>query len=161
MKKLRLLLFEKCNRTCKGCCNQYWDLGSLPRAKRFHQYNEVLLTGGEPMLDPLLIINTAKKISSYSNAKIFLYTAKIDDWQAVLSVLHYIDGMSVTLHKQSDVRRFQHLNDVLVRSKIKKSLKINIFGNVRIGFNVDLWRIKHKKWIDHQHLPKNEVFKRL
>ena len=33
--KLRLLLFEECDRDCPGCCNRDWDLRSLPVCRDF------------------------------------------------------------------------------------------------------------------------------
>lgn len=62
MKKLRLLLFKECHRGCEGCCNKDWDLKSLLKADNFLPYDEILLTGGEPMLDPLLVIDAAERI---------------------------------------------------------------------------------------------------
>ncbi|MBU1087771.1 MAG: hypothetical protein KKD05_09695, partial [Candidatus Omnitrophica bacterium] len=56
MKKLRLLLFTECNRNCNGCCNNDWDLKSLLNEHLFKEYSEILLTGGEPMLHPELIL---------------------------------------------------------------------------------------------------------
>ena len=50
--KLRLLLFEECNRSCPGCCNRDWDLQPLPVCYDLPPYRIILLTGGEPMLYP-------------------------------------------------------------------------------------------------------------
>lgn len=33
--KLRLLLFEECDRDCPGCCNRDWDLRSFPVCRDF------------------------------------------------------------------------------------------------------------------------------
>ena len=62
MKKLRLLITEKCNRKCEGCCNLDWDLQNLPVCTSFKGYDEILLTGGEPQLEPVLILSTVEKI---------------------------------------------------------------------------------------------------
>ena len=47
-KTLRLLLFEDCNRNCKKCCNKQWDLKLLPEVGSFKDWDEIILTGGEP-----------------------------------------------------------------------------------------------------------------
>jgi molybdenum cofactor biosynthesis enzyme MoaA len=52
VKKLRLLVTERCARSCSGCCNHDWDLAALPTCESYAGYDEVLLTGGEPMLYP-------------------------------------------------------------------------------------------------------------
>jgi len=161
--KLRLLITDRCNQKCKWCQNKHWDLSALPRETSFGQYDEVMLTGGEPLLVPELLISTAKNIRKTSNAKIYLYTAKIDDWKTVLAVLHFVDGMSVTPHSQTDVLYFKILNEILRDSRLGKSLKLNLFTDYEfvIEDNLDLWRVKQKKWFKVKHIPKNEVFKRV
>lgn len=77
-KKLRLLLFEKCNRNCKGCCNKQWDLSKLPIENDFTGYKLIILTGGEPLLEPDLVKNVIRMIRNKTDAKIILYTAKIN-----------------------------------------------------------------------------------
>ena len=49
--KLRLLVTEECNRHCPGCCNNNWDLKSLSVCKSYRDYEQILITGGEPLLD--------------------------------------------------------------------------------------------------------------
>ncbi len=166
--KLRLLLLEDCPRSCKWCANQFWDLKSLPIEDQFDQYDEIMLTGGEPMLEPQLVMDTVKKIKDTSNAKIFLYTAKTDlqTIPALFSVLPYIDGLSVTVLNGGDAQQLYYLNRLLQTSwntSIRRDtlFKINVFENFNFGFDTSLWKIKHKKWFKHKHLPENEVFKRL
>ncbi len=55
MKKLRLIITEKCNRKCSGCCNNDWNIDKLPVITDFSKYNEIIITGGEPMLYSHLI----------------------------------------------------------------------------------------------------------
>ena len=162
MKILRLLLFEKCNRNCDGCCNKDWDLKALPVEKDFSPYSMVLLTGGEPMLKPHIIIDTAVKIRSQSSAKIYLYTAKVNDLAYMSHVLIFIDGITVTLHRQLDVKSFMKLDQTLPGSG-GKSLRLNIFKGVKIKKPLrDEWKIKSDiEWIQNCPLPKNEVLKRI
>ncbi len=163
--KLRLLLFEECNRNCKGCCNRDWNLKSLPIETDFHGYSEILLTGGEPMLNPVLIINTVKSIRDQNTAaKIYLYTAKVDNWQALLSVLHYVDGITVTLHRQSDVPPFLYLDSLLYKKNFIGSFRVNIFRRVDANISIikQHWKVKdNMEWVKNCPLPKDEVFKRL
>lgn len=166
--KLRLLITEKCNRNCEGCCNKDWDLSVLPKETDYSQYNTILLTGGEPMLSPFYVINIIKMIRKQNKTgAIILYTAKIDDWNAVLAVLHYIDGLTVTLHEQKDVGAFVFLDSLLSNADLAgKSLRLNVFKGVTIskkyGCNLKNWKVKDNiEWIKNCPLPEGEVFKRI
>lgn len=163
MKKLRLILFEECDRDCEGCCNKDWHLDTLERETDFTGYDEIMLTGGEPMLRPLIVMDTAINIRKKTNAKIYMYTAKINNYYEILAVLHYINGITVTLHEQQDIPDFNWLNSILSRYELDKSFRLNVFKNVDIS-NIDtsIWKVKYEiEWIDKCPLPKNEVLKRL
>ena len=169
MKKLRLLLFEECDRNCAGCCNKDWDLASLPVETQFYQYDEIILTGGEPMLNMRLVLTTIEAIRLQNKtAKIFLYTAKTDEPLDLLAMMKYIDGITITLHNQSDLEPFLLFNELL--NVENKSLRLNIFDEVNLlCFNgvIDtivssIWEVrKNMKWIKDSCLPDDEVFKRL
>ena len=124
MKILRLLITEKCNRSCSGCCNKDWDLKTLPICTDFTKFDKVLLTGGEPMLFPYTVRYIAHKIRKQKYMPIYLYTANVKDIQQILSVLFFIDGMTLTLHEQDDVLPFLHFNNMLP-SRMNKSLLLN------------------------------------
>ncbi len=169
--KLRLLLFEKCNRNCKGCCNKDFDLKNLPIADNdsIRGKDMIILTGGEPMLNPSLIIRVTQDIKSVSAAPVIVYTAKIDDYDTTINVLQYVDGMTVTLHKQDDVehlaRLHQHIPESLLYGKL---LRLNVFKGVSIPMGFELsgdayhWLIKDEiEWIKNCPLPEGEVFMRL
>ena len=176
-KILRLLLFEECNRNCSGCCNKDWDLKSLPICTSFTVYNMILLTGGEPMLKPQLIKSVVKSIRKETVSPIYLYTAKIDSILITMDILYnYVDGMTVTLHDQSDVELFKEFNDILLNTKqgihltyglsiriAPKSLRLNIFNGIDLSStNLELWSVKSKiEWIKNCPLPENEVFMRI
>jgi len=155
---LRLLLFEECNRNCSGCCNKDWDLSALPREANFSRYDLIMLTGGEPMLYPLIVLEAIVEIRKQSSAPIIVYTAKVDDVDNTLRVLKYSDGMTVTLHDQNDVSYFDILNSNLGTNE--KSLRLNIFKGIDHD-DYPLWKVKDNiEWIKNCPLPKNEVFRR-
>ena len=107
MTKLRLLLFEECNRACAGCCNNDWDLAALPIAKDLSGYELVMLTGGEPMINAERVLGAIQKIRAFDLAvPIVMYTAKVDNWSDLNLVIEEIDGMTITLHSQKDVKPF-------------------------------------------------------
>lgn len=165
--KLRLLLWKDCNRCCSGCCNKDWDLDNLPRLdmKELGKYKEVLLTGGEPMLRPEVVKLMVKTLRNFpgKNKRIYVYTAKTDDREALLSVLKVCDGVTITLHDQSDVENLKNFLEILPQNlRISKSVRLNVFENIDIS-SLDLNNLKVKEnvvWIKNCPLPKDEVFKR-
>ena len=162
MKILRLLLFEDCNRKCEGCCNKDWDLKNLPVATSFTEYDEILLTGGEPLLDWRYVVKVAQKIKSENSAKVFVYTAKVDNLTNVIIILDNIDGLTVTLHEQSDVIPFRVLETYLKSNfKTGKSFRLNVFRGVDVEWDEEIWKVKDDiVWAENCPLPKNEEFKR-
>ena len=160
--KLRLLLFKKCNRDCNGCCNKEWDLKSLPVEDDFRSYDEVNLTGGEPMLNWTLILKITALIRKQSNAKVYVYTAKLDKIANVVAVLGFVDGITVTLHDKSDVADFEILNRYILAIKPNKSLRLNVFRGVTVNLDLSAWIVKDDVvWIKNCPLPENETFKRI
>ena len=47
MTKLRLLVTEKCDRNCGGCCNKSFDLKNLPifNIGDSHNFKSIMITG--------------------------------------------------------------------------------------------------------------------
>lgn len=163
MKKLRLLLFENCNRSCAGCCNKQFDLANLPVCKDFSGYDEIMLTGGEPMLNPKLVIDTIMNIryQRYPNSpRIYVYTAKVDDLFMARRVFSLADGMTVSLHEQADVDPFLEFAGFV--SSIERANRLNIFDGIEIGLYPKGWKVKKNiVWIENCPLPQDEVFMRL
>lgn len=164
-KTLRLLLFEDCNRSCEGCCNRQWNLGNLPVVKDFTPYDEIILTGGEPMMRPDAIWSTIISIREQNmDASIILYTAMIAKPYILHDLMKYLDGLTVTLHDQQDVIPFVCFAGMLDKSDFSKSLRMNVFEGVdlsdhKISF---AWQLRdHIKMLENCPLPDNEVFMRL
>lgn len=162
---LRLLLFEDCNRSCKGCCNKQWDLSKLPVETDFTGYDKIILTGGEPMLKPEYLKDVIRMIRSKTDAKIVVYTAKVDDRCMFLDIIEMVDGVTVTLHKSYDWIPFKYLDEALwaINDFGDKTFRLNIFKEVNTGkIYFDKWQIKDDiVWIEDCPLPKNEIFKRI
>jgi len=162
--KLRLLIAEDCNRNCAGCCNKQYDLKALPIETDFSQYSTIMLTGGEPMLDTPIVFHIIHRIRAQNpNAKIIMYTAKVNDWQSAIGALQFLDGITVTLHEQSDTIPF-HLFSYMIPNSFKntKSFRLNIFKGITVGGISSSWQVKDNiEWIDNCPLPEGEVFKRL
>lgn len=163
MRKLRLLLFEKCDRSCEGCCNKDWDLKSLDVIDTYKGYDCIMLTGGEPLLEPILVNKVVLDIKKQTNAPIYLYTGKVDAIYITAAILYQIEGITLTLHRFDDVPSFVEFNENLTPELKKKSLRLNVFKGVNIdGADVSAWEVKKDiEWIKNCPLPEGEIFKRL
>lgn len=161
-KKLRLLLFETCNRSCEGCCNKDWDLTSLPICTDYSPYREILLTGGEPLLQPELVVQAIREIREQTDAPIILYTADLTQplWLFLISGL--IDGLTVTLHTAEDVPLFTDFDKRFLPSdKLKQRLRLNVFKEAGTVTAKPHWKVKpNMEWIKDCPLPEGEVFMR-
>jgi hypothetical protein len=159
-KKLRLLLFENCNRSCEGCCNKDWDLESLPICDDFKEYSLIMLTGGEPMLRPAIIFDAIRKIRLQTAAPIILYTALFTDKAMLGRILDIIDGITATLHTPKDVRSFLEF-DRWYRGCADISYRLNIFSGIEKIDCSARWEIKDNiAWIKDCPLPSEETFMR-
>lgn len=169
MKKLRLLLFKDCKRNCKGCCNNEWDLDRLPIETEFTGYDEILLTGGEPMLKPKLVLKTIDRIRQVDEGvAIYMYTAKVNPIKESIKILGKLTGITITLHEQKDVNSFlkfaQIVGDTVLIPHAK--FRVNIFRSIDIHIEditcAGFWVIrKNITWKKNCPLPRDEVFKRL
>ncbi len=164
--KSRLLITEKCNRNCSGCCNKNYDLLSLEPETNFKGYDEIILTGGEPMLNTDLLKSAVRDIRNQTNAPIYMYTAKTAPCYDLVDILlNHIDGVTVTLHEQNDVEPFLMFDTVLREYRTdNKSLRLNVFTDIHL----DLYWV-FNRWtvtpniVFRKNCPlaKNEVFKRI
>lgn len=155
--KLRLMLFEECDRSCPGCCNLDWDIQSLPVCRDFTPYQTIMLTGGEPMLHPEIVRAAVAEIRGQTKAPIYLYTAMT---QGLDELMPLLDGVTLTLHDPSDIQPFW-LFDQTARNLHGKSLRLNIFEEVGAVVSSERWKVKdHMKWIPNCPLPKGEVLMR-
>ena len=172
--KLRLLLWEDCGKSCPGCCNKDWNLKELPIATNLIPYDEIILTGGEPMLYPELLQRVIGEIQATTNSpRIYLYTANTKNYDKLINVLITIDGLTITLHEDEDVKDFvrfmEEMNKIGERLPYwleNKSLRLHIFKEVDASVikNIKLignWDIKDDiEWEQNCPLPDDEVFMR-
>lgn len=165
--KLRLLVTEDCNRNCPKCCNKQYNLKDLPVCTDFRPYELIMLTGGEPTIHPSKLFQVIKQIRQQTDEHIILYTANVQKPFVLLSVLHIINGMTLTLHEPKDLEPFKvfnnHLNDFIEEyCKFYGALRLNVFEGIDISdIDVNLWDIKHMKWVKDCPVPENEVFMRI
>ena len=162
MRKLRLLITDECHRVCAGCCNNDWDLAALPVCASYEGYDQIMLTGGEPMLDPMRVYRVAREIEdSRSEAAVFLYTADTSNPLALVQLATvWLEGLTVTLHGQEDVASFLVFDEALRAARGYCSMRLNVFRGVNVG-DVSRWETKRDiEWIKDCPLPKGETFMR-
>lgn len=175
MQDIRLLIHETCNRFCKDCCNQkpQHDLDNLPIVKPWdiQDAQTVTISGGEPMLNPMQLLNAAHAIRHYNpDCLIYLYTAKVRPPAPLIVALEHFHGVTITLHEPKDLADFLKFMDWMEfrpHWKHTKSLRLNYFPEEGIDLRpyenqiTDAgWSIEALQWLEDCPLPENEVFMR-
>jgi hypothetical protein len=163
--KLRLLLWSDCDRSCAGCCNRDWDLTKIPHCLDYTPYSTIMLTGGEPMLRPSVLRALISVLRDITSAKLILYTARTQPPDQLLDITAIMDGLTLTLHTQSDVVPFQVFHSMLMNTLTSGlSLRLNVFAGLSLPADLDLsaWQLKTgMTWIPNCPLPEGEVLMQL
>lgn len=167
MPNLRLLVKEKCNRRCRLCCNELYDLKGLPVCLDFSPYPVICITGGEPLLDMQHLAEVIKKIRLQApDSKIIVYTAWRGYPLRILIALALADGLTLTLHDRNDVPSFGRLVEAIRADRWLaegKSLRVNIFKGVTLPASITTkgWQVQPDMvWETEPCLPATEVFMR-
>ncbi|MBQ6958163.1 MAG: hypothetical protein IJP77_06360 [Bacteroidales bacterium] len=167
-KKLRLLVTGLCPNRCPLCCNNRFNLEDIPVVEDIGKYDEINITGGEPLLfyDKLYeLIRTIRFMDAFLTGKrtiIYLYTSMIPNRK----ILEQINGLCYTPHSKRDVDEFLlHLEGYASDGFAHLSLRLNLFPEVEmfIPSDVDLsrWKVKRMEWIKDCPVPEGEDFRRL
>lgn len=169
--KLRLLVTTQCNRNCSKCCNKDWDMAGLPKISvtQAAKYNEIMITGGEPLLYPEKVNELMLAIISINpSARIFIYTANIRELASGSTLdSSLFSGVHVTLHEDITKHELQLLKYMQERYPITfktKSMRLQIFPDIKrkISITPKLWkRITFNQWIENCPLPIDEDFMQL
>jgi len=169
--KLRLIVTERCDKACLECCNQNYDLTNLPVERDFRRYSQIMLTGGEPMLEYNFLIKLIAKIREQTFAPIFLYTANLLNLGNSVRVMGMVDGATVAVHDVMDFRYFMrlvHTTHVLPKMT-GYPFRLKHFGNIphlqSEGSLVDYirgmhWDVRQSTWVEGCPLPEGEVLAR-
>jgi MoaA/NifB/PqqE/SkfB family radical SAM enzyme len=169
MNKVRLIFTEDCYRNCSGCCNKQYDFTQYPTFELDTIFTkELIITGGEPMLYPNEVYAFIKHVRQLGyKHKIYMYTACVAGGVLDKNYTYYskmlnngLDGITLTLHTQSDVADFRALNHMLMaKEHYGYSFRLNVFKGVELDkVPYPLWTIKRDMvWIENCPLPKDEV----
>lgn len=117
-KRCRLLLTAKCPNNCPLCCNKQFDLlQEVPVISRW-DYDEFILTGGEPLYPTsenfCKFLDTLETIQSFMGRKplVYLYTSVCHPgrWNDIICRL---DGITYTVHTLDNARELIQFIHVL------------------------------------------------
>lgn len=143
-KTARVIITSKCDRKCPGCCNSKLDYTSLAKViggiTALKDYEEVVITGGEPMINPAQLYTVIKMLRKQNKRqKIYLYTAclTMDDHPVILK---HLDGITVTVHAEAtdeDIRNLKYMSSNLY----DEDLDMRLFIDKRVYDRYDLSNI--------------------
>ena len=161
-KKLRLLVTNKCYRNCPMCCNKNFDINSIRGLDDLTQYDEVSITGGEPMLVNNNILIEFVKLLHTMGKKVYLYTAVATVDTIDLGIYSFLDGITLTLHDNEDVEKFILANQrCLERKNSLRKLSLVLKGIQLPDVDLSMWKVRETEWIENCPLPEGEDFKKL
>lgn len=171
--RARVIVTMKCNRKCKGCCNEH--LGEINRVAfdDLFKYDAICITGGEPMLMSERVVEMVHRLRLQGyTGKIWLYTAysrKLNHYWACKMLIDAVDGITYTIHNgdmgkvKSDLIDLRHLDTYLKESdRSDKSDRLYIDSRVFNQDYVDSLRygwavIKSLEWrMDECPVPEGE-----
>ena len=175
-KRLRLLVTSKCHNDCPLCCNKQFDLETLPIVNRW-DYDEIILTGGEPLSSNKNVRNLIKlirsikviqKIQGLPVSKFYLYTST-HHIEMLLKMLKYLDGVTYTPHNNEEKLTLLNFTNILEQEPNLyegKSLRLNLFPEdyqeiMQIEVIRKFWNLKKIKWLKECPVPDGEVFERI
>jgi pyruvate-formate lyase-activating enzyme len=101
MNKARLIITERCTRTCSYCCNMVERIRdqmlTVATAAAVAKHDIACITGGEPLLELETTIRAIKTIRRFNpRCVIYLYTSI---WRHKFAVvLPLVDGVNYTVH---------------------------------------------------------------
>lgn len=167
MTTARFIITFACMRSCSYCCNEY-DLvkeAMLPITDldALKEYETVIITGGEPMLDPERTLRFIRGIKRrFPSTAILLYAAYSQEawWEEILSE---VDGVTYSLHSDYgvlDAEMFYAFQEALGDFQLDYpdqygTYRLSVDGglNTPLVITPSLWsEIKLKKWLTEEEL---------
>ena len=170
--KARVIVTLSCNRNCENCCNKE---SVFEQNRRIHnieellKYDEIIITGGEPMLIPSKIISFIYNLRDLGYEGKFymysaLYTNELDRYYD--EILFFIDGLHFTVHYEATDKEIMQLKKFSESKTLRhypdKSYRLAIDSRLYDKYdfsNIDFsnWSVVRKlKWLVDCPLPQGE-----
>jgi hypothetical protein len=155
-----------CPRDCDFCVNKNLPVEpKLCRVEDLAGYDQVLLTGGEPMLYPIRVLDTVRRLRRQTPTeaqKIFLYTAFFTP--ALSGLIEFVDGVHCALHhplSSADLRGFYGFQRLIgIRyAGLGKTFRLYIEPRIRCAVEIVpcRWeRVEVKPWLKDCPMPPDE-----
>jgi len=164
MKTLRLILWRDCPRACSTCPNKSIECGSV-KPFFFNEdlsgYDEIILTGGEPLMRPGLLRTVAEEIKRQTDAKVYVYSAWDGDLSFIADTLSYVDGITLSLYTWRDVSRIPELTELIKAKGLDtRSLRINSFL-APVDADPEIWKVKYKTYLKDCPIPDHEELREI
>lgn len=190
-KRCRLLLTTKCPNNCPLCCNKQFDLfKDVPVIDRW-DYDEFILTGGEPLMNSTALLDFIYNLTTIhkymgTSPKIYLYTSICNPhtWDKIIP---FFDGITYTVHTQQNAKELITLITVLTNPEMgydsmfqnlqdisQKSIWLNLFPEAKTLIDAELantnlswdsisrfFKIRQMEWKENCPVPEGEDFRRL
>lgn len=190
-KRCRLLLTTKCPNNCPLCCNKQFDLfKDVPIIDRWN-YDEFILTGGEPLMNITTLLDFIYNLTAIhkymgTSPKIYLYTSICNPhiWDEIIP---FFDGITYTVHTQQNAKELITLITVLTNPEMgydsmfqnlqdinQKSIWLNLFPEAKTLIDVELantnlswdsisrfFKIRQMEWRENCPIPEGEDFRRI
>ncbi len=169
--KARVIVTLECNRHCENCCNTgdaFFDHKWLNDINELLAYDEIIITGGEPMLisnEVVIFVHELRRNLMYTG-KIYIYTALYNQSLRFeyLDLFNYINGLHYTIHAEAEdqeVMELKQLSEILPRQRgLSFRLAIDNRLYKRFDFsNIDFsaWSVIRKlQWQVNCKLPEDE-----
>jgi len=166
MKSIRLLVTKKCLLNCKYCSNRYIQPVIEFNLEDINTYNEIIITGGEPLLFPENLLRLIHIIKNINFAiPVYLYTSIFNLSSVNKHILTLLSGITFTVHNRICFNEFQDLKKYLDEVPLYPySKRVHIFTEVELS-EIDLygWNVKFVTWKKDFEckLPKHEQFMKL
>ena len=164
---IHIMVTSLCNRNCKFCCNNQYDLDSIPHVteEELTEAHTILLTGGEPFkyAQPNEIAKYYKK--RYPNIKnVYVYgnAKEFDEYMGRDGSLDSIDGVSISIKTNEDMFHFESLVSYEVlkgRSNILYNF-LNIEPHILEEYK-DVFKIIKRTWQKEFKPSPNSIFRRI
>lgn len=108
-KVIHIMVTSLCNRNCPDCCNNQYDLNSIPYVsdEELKNAETICITGGEPFAYSNPCEIAAKLRQKYQNIKkIYVYSnaTELGEYLFYGGELYSIDGVTVSIKNKEDKR---------------------------------------------------------
>ena len=181
MKTARVIVTQECRRNCAYCVNKQNDGAMVKGAtllediKQLTDFDTVLITGGEPLLEYdrtmefLYLLRDARNRGDRTpGVNVYIYATSLggcthDQWA---SLLRLVDGVTWTIHYdvddpntiELDIKAMEFFQR-MVRCYPQKTFQLNLAPDIDVivGIIPEIWsQIKVKTWAEDCPLPADE-----